>query len=1147
MRIFSRSIVLLLVCAGPALARSHGKAWQNVIIDNQTGYWRVFQYWKTPELLTKDGGYVPLRVMYEKERHKSRTDRPILPSRESEKPPEHWYAENFDHSGWSRQTKGYGAGQSNRRSNIYGAGNPTELAFIALRGLFEVKNAKRIKDLVLDLEYHGGIIVYINGKEIAREHLAQGNMPPGSVAEAYPIGAYIKPEFSTCEAVRLRKARVSIKPDMVKKGVNVLAIAVYRAPVRDVLDQTPTGRPAQVKYPIWAHAYVKRAILHSGWGLTPKEAVCSVDEPEPVKREPGEDILNAGSYWRAFTRWKTAELIDEDGAISPLVQQPNRHRALKDCRPLPVYATDPAPDDWAAPDFDDSEWARVGGRIMPGWPFRTTLWHAGNSAALSVVYSRGKFVVNAPKSCKGLRVVVVYHGGVVIHVNGKELARKHMPKGEITPDTLATPYAKWAYIKPSGHLIHLYDTGKMRDHLKQHRQRSFEVDIPADRLRKGINVVGIEVHRCPANWLILTGKYQSTNFRGEPGIWQHAGILDARVLTTKDVTPKESYVRNISRPEGLQLWNSSIVSRIRRNDFASPCETLHPVQIVACRNGWFGGHVAFGITETVEEFEAAVSDLKSKDAAIPASQIEVLYPQSDGESYAWGRSAEFVTLFRDPPKKFEPTRGKYGGAAVRPVHLKVRIPRDQKPGEYSGAITINYKIGIRGINLRAQEPVTVPVKLTVHDFTLPDPKDYVTFMDFIQSPESVALKFNVPQWSEEHWKWMEKSFELLGQIGNKTVYLPLITRTHFGNSESIVRYIRQPDGSHKPDFTICDRYLDLARKYCGKPTATVLYLWEKYTTVPPRSKDYAKMPPLVTELDPRTGKIQEVAVPEFDTPEGKKYWTPVLRAIHAHLAKRGLADTLGIGLMADSNLVRPKGARFFDDIIPGIRWVDHSHGAVGAVKVHGKGRTPIRYLTTVWAAHGPGHPVYSGRQYGWRNETIYCQFSRDLRGDHRSLFSYRTAPEFNICGRQRGMGRFGGDFWNCLKNKRVTDRRHAAGRTLIHRYPDHGGWAQLVVRTSFLGWSPKGAVPSIHFEAIREGVQNCEARIFIEKALLDKDRRAKLGDDLAKRAHDLVTYRTWLMAHCHRNAAWLYDANFHERQHNLYRVAGEVAKKLGGA
>ena len=38
--------------------------------------------------------------------------------------------------------------------------------------------------------------------------------------------------------------------------------------------------------------------------------------------------------------------------------------------------------------------------------------------------------------------------------------------------------------------------------------------------------------------------------------------------------------------------------------------------------------------------------------------------------------------------------------------------------------------------------------------------------------------------------WSVTRADLLAEIGNKAVYLPLITRTHFGNSESILRFVR---------------------------------------------------------------------------------------------------------------------------------------------------------------------------------------------------------------------------------------------------------------------------------------------------------------------------------------------------------------------
>ena len=57
----------------------------------------------------------------------------------------------------------------------------------------------------------------------------------------------------------------------------------------------------------------------------------------------------------------------------------------------------------------------------------------------------------------------------------------------------------------------------------------------------------------------------------------------------------------------------------------------------------------------------------------------------------------------------------------------------------------------------------------------------------------------------------------LGRTGNKSVYIPLICKTHFGNSDTMVRWVKQTDGSYKGDFTIMEKHLDIAEKYQGKP------------------------------------------------------------------------------------------------------------------------------------------------------------------------------------------------------------------------------------------------------------------------------------------------------------------------------------------
>lgn len=544
----------------------------------------------------------------------------------------------------------------------------------------------------------------------------------------------------------------------------------------------------------------------------------------------------------------------------------------------------------------------------------------------------------------------------------------------------------------------------------------------------------------------------------------------------------------------------------------------------------FGGlALVFACTDPVEEMKVTISDLRSKDAAIPASAVELSFPKPDADSYEWGLSDRFETLWPEPPAKLAPDVRQAG--VVQPIWLKVRVPRDARPGTYSATLAVNYSMGIRDINLKPQPPIQVPVELVVNDWTLPDPKDYRTFVDLIQSPESVAMRFKLPLWSAEHFRRMEKSFRLLAEIGNKSVYLPLITCTHFGNSESMLRFVRQGDGPLAPDFDVIDRYLDLADRTQGKPSVVVLYLWDVYT-----SQDHT---PLVTELDPASGKTKEVEAPKYATAEGKAFWGPAIKQLRERLARRGLDKELVIGIVGDWNHPKKEHVEFFKEIVPGMLWTEQCHGLISRIA-----DVPVGYATTVWNARGPDDPAVR-RTAGWAGSSLVCQFNRDLRRGH-PLFVYRTSSEWNIAGYQRGQGRLGGDFWNVLARgeKEILDTRHSAGNTIVHRFPRHSDWSQLVVRTSFLACGKEGAIPSVHFEMLREGVPDCEARIFVEKSLADKDLRAKLGEDLAGRAQKMLDGRTWVVAHASRASAWFYASGFDERQQELYSAVAAVAAAL---
>ncbi len=140
----------------------------------------------------------------------------------------------------------------------------------------------------------------------------------------------------------------------------------------------------------------------------------------------------------------------------------------------------------------------------------------------------------------------------------------------------------------------------------------------------------------------------------------------------------------------------------------------------------------------------------------------------------------------------------------------------------------------------------------------------------------------------------------------------------------------------------------------------------------------------------------------------------------------------------------------------------------------------------------------------------------------------------------RGFGRVGADFWGVIPGKKGSFSSISA------RYLS---WAQLNLTTStgaVLAPGPNGAISTERFEMIREGVQECEAKIFIEKALIDKAKRAKLGEELAKKLQVMLDERIRMYrAACHTSWDWFAASGWQERSERLYAAAAEVAAALG--
>ena len=85
------------------------------------------------------------------------------------------------------------------------------------------------------------------------------------------------------------------------------------------------------------------------------------------------------------------------------------------------------------------------------------------------------------------------------------------------------------------------------------------------------------------------------------------------------------------------------------------------------------------------------------------------------------------------------------------------------------------------------------------------------------------------------------------------------------------------------------------------------------------------------------------------------------------------------------------------------------------------------------------------------------------------------------------------------------------------------------------------AVATVRLENAREGVQETEARVALEKALLDKAH--PLPRDLAQRCQKLLDERTQVLRLWKLGAAGIAPFGWEDRTRRLFDAAAEVAKR----
>ena len=125
--------------------------------------------------------------------------------------------------------------------------------------------------------YLGGAVVYVNGAEVGRTHIAEGAIDPYSVATDYPVEAYTTddgqtplptvggarkvpadPKWVNRYRARIRKVSLVVPSKVLVKGANLLAIELHRAPVTGPMNHR--GRY------VWGQVGIRAVTLSSGSG-----------------------------------------------------------------------------------------------------------------------------------------------------------------------------------------------------------------------------------------------------------------------------------------------------------------------------------------------------------------------------------------------------------------------------------------------------------------------------------------------------------------------------------------------------------------------------------------------------------------------------------------------------------------------------------------------------------------------------------------------------------------------------------------------------------------------------------------------------------------------------------------------------------------
>lgn len=840
--------------------------------------------------------------------------------------------------------------------------------------------------------------------------------------------------------------------------------------------------------------------------------------------ERGEEVLNIDSHWRYHFAKRSAGVIyrAEDGDTL-IITERGTHRVGSGStievdqdgnlvRGGGWKQIPPVTGPWMRPDYDDSGWMMHRGAFFPGTPH--PIGHGqGEVNRMSRLFVRGRFVAERPEQLDDLRLSVEYRGGIVVYLNGHEVARGDVGDGPVDASTMPVDYGADAVE---------FNPRRGEDEAvkaRESRLRAIEnVRLPVEHVRPGVNVLAFKV-------LAAAMPHEAMGDRQRPA-WATLGLQDIRL----QASPAGAVISNVAMPDDVQVWTTPTITDLEEFPYADPADLadgIAPIRMIAARNTVVSGQAVVSAPEPVQGLRGRLGDFTGEQGRLdlPDDAVRIRYPARtiEGMDYEMRRPDVLV----DKPTGQEP---------VQPVWVTVRVPVDAPAGTYRATLTIEAD-GLSG-------PAEVPVELVVHGWNCPDPTAWRSMLAMVQSPHTVAWHYGVEMWSDRHMELLRPSLEMMRKLGNNLVYVNVIHPNFFSSEHGVIVF-RDRGGRLEPDFTYFDRFMDAYARHVGEPRRITLVVWEP---------DLRSDPELTVSVLSADGTLEHRRVPMYGEDGSEAIWRPVMQGVRERVNRRGWDErAIQIGVAGDG-VPTQQTIDFFEEIAPFSRWHRYTH-VTGLRRPEDDGRVIMagKSVGLVEAPYNAGWRrgnraggLRHGLQHGWVEdwyEPLLLFAGRAILYDNSPPVSFRLMANSQVFNRSRGLTRQGIDKWPVV-NPHHPDR---GARRMVQ---GAGGWGRLYrnkVR-AVAAPGPDGALPTVRFEMLRQGFQDTEARIYLERILVDEEKLALMDTAFEQEVRDLVRAEVlYRDLDSYPPFVWTAGKDWQWRLDRLYTLAAEAQRKLRDA